>query len=75
MYVFMVAYKLACVSNTIILCFPMQHCQHDLEHALPLNSHLIKPVQRILKYNLLLQVHAVYVCICAYDSERVDGCK
>ena len=34
----------------------IQQCQNDLEHALPLHSHLIKPVQRILKYHLMLRV-------------------
>ncbi|XP_076264723.1 guanine nucleotide exchange factor in mesoderm isoform X1 [Rhynchophorus ferrugineus] len=29
--------------------------QHHLKHALPLGSYLLKPVQRILKYHLLLQ--------------------
>ena len=31
-----------------------QQCQRDLSHSLPLSSELIKPVQRILKYPLLL---------------------
>lgn len=31
--------------------------QTALGHALPLGSYLLKPVQRILKYHLLLQVH------------------
>lgn len=30
--------------------------QTALGHALPLGSYLLKPVQRILKYHLLLQV-------------------
>lgn len=30
--------------------------QMALSHALPLGSYLLKPVQRILKYHLLLQV-------------------
>ena len=30
-------------------------CQHGLGHSLPLSSQLIKPVQRILKYRLLLE--------------------
>lgn len=31
--------------------------QIALGHALPLGSYLLKPVQRILKYHLLLQVN------------------
>ena len=31
-------------------------CQRSLGHALPLSSLLIKPVQRILRYKLLLEV-------------------
>ena len=34
----------------------LQECQQKLDHSLPLHSHLIKPVQRILKYPLLLEV-------------------
>jgi len=30
--------------------------QMALQHSLPLGSYLLKPVQRILKYHLLLQV-------------------
>lgn len=30
--------------------------QEQLQHSLPLGSYLLKPVQRILKYHLLLQV-------------------
>jgi cell division control protein 24 len=36
-------------------------CQQDLEHQLPLHSHLIKPVQRILKYQLMLQEMLKYI--------------
>lgn len=35
--------------------FSLQRCQHELGHSLPLSSQLIKPVQRILKYRLLLE--------------------
>lgn len=35
--------------------FLSQHCQQVLGHSLPLSSQLIKPVQRILKYRLLLE--------------------
>lgn len=33
-----------------------QEQQELLQHSLPLGSYLLKPVQRILKYHLLLQV-------------------
>jgi len=32
--------------------------QMALQHSLPLGSYLLKPVQRVLKYHLLLQVRA-----------------
>ena len=35
--------------------FLSQHCQLEIGHSLPLSSQLIKPVQRILKYPLLLE--------------------
>lgn len=35
---------------------PFRAQQAELGHALPLGSYLLKPVQRILKYHLLLQV-------------------
>lgn len=34
----------------------LQERQAQLHHSLPLQSFLLKPVQRILKYHLLLQV-------------------
>ena len=33
-----------------------QQCQRMIGHLLPLDSQLIKPVQRILKYRLFLEV-------------------
>uniref|UniRef100_A0A8C5X303 Uncharacterized protein n=1 Tax=Malurus cyaneus samueli TaxID=2593467 RepID=A0A8C5X303_9PASS len=36
----------------------LRECQEQLRHALPLGAYLLKPVQRILKYHLLLQVSA-----------------
>uniref|UniRef100_A0A8C4UR01 Pleckstrin homology and RhoGEF domain containing G3 n=1 Tax=Falco tinnunculus TaxID=100819 RepID=A0A8C4UR01_FALTI len=33
----------------------LRECQERLRHALPLGAYLLKPVQRILKYHLLLQ--------------------
>nr|XP_013802181.1 PREDICTED: pleckstrin homology domain-containing family G member 3 [Apteryx mantelli mantelli] len=32
-----------------------RECQEQMRHALPLGAYLLKPVQRILKYHLLLQ--------------------
>lgn len=36
--------------------------QIALGHALPVGSYLLKPVQRILKYHLLLQVNEKLLC-------------
>lgn len=36
--------------------FFRQECQKKLEHKLGLDSYLLKPVQRITKYQLLLKV-------------------
>lgn len=33
-----------------------QECQRKLGHKLPLSAYLLKPVQRITKYQLLLKV-------------------
>lgn len=43
-----------------------QECQKKLEHKLGLDSYLLKPVQRITKYQLLLKVCpcAVLHCMC-----------
>lgn len=35
-----------------------QECQKKLEHKLGLDSYLLKPVQRITKYQLLLKVRS-----------------
>ncbi|GCB65034.1 hypothetical protein scyTo_0009911, partial [Scyliorhinus torazame] len=36
-------------------CIFFQECQKKLEHKLGLDSYLLKPVQRITKYQLLLK--------------------
>lgn len=42
-----------------MIWFVNQECQKKLEHKLGLDSYLLKPVQRITKYQLLLKVSAV----------------
>ena len=41
--------------------------QRSLRHDLPLGAYLLKPVQRIFKYQLLLQVVCVVLIIRACD--------
>ena len=33
----------------------LQSCQNKLNHALPLSAYLLKPIQRLTKYQLLLE--------------------
>jgi RhoGEF domain len=35
--------------------------QMSLQHDLPVGSYLLKPVQRLFKYQLLLQVHIAFM--------------
>lgn len=39
----------------------MKECQKKLEHKLGLDSYLLKPVQRLTKYQLLLKVSCIAV--------------
>uniref|UniRef100_A0AAX7UXK4 Mcf.2 cell line derived transforming sequence-like a n=1 Tax=Astatotilapia calliptera TaxID=8154 RepID=A0AAX7UXK4_ASTCA len=48
-------------------CAFFQECQRKLEHKLGLDSYLLKPVQRITKYQLLLKEMLKY-------SKGCDGC-
>ncbi|XP_053742869.1 guanine nucleotide exchange factor DBS isoform X5 [Synchiropus splendidus] len=48
-------------------CAFFQECQKKLEHKLGLDSYLLKPVQRITKYQLLLKELLKY-------SKSCDGC-
>ncbi|CAK6976856.1 guanine nucleotide exchange factor DBS isoform X1 [Scomber scombrus] len=48
-------------------CAFFQECQKKLEHKLGLDSYLLKPVQRITKYQLLLKEMLKY-------SKRCNGC-
>uniref|UniRef100_UPI0037E83308 pleckstrin homology domain-containing family G member 2 isoform X1 n=2 Tax=Semicossyphus pulcher TaxID=241346 RepID=UPI0037E83308 len=43
-----------CMKNKTLVCF-FQERRTTLNHSLPLETYLLKPVQRILKYHLLLQ--------------------
>lgn len=44
-----------CMRNKALAKF-FRERQESLKHSLPLGSYLLKPVQRILKYHLLLHV-------------------
>lgn len=57
-----VAVLTECMRNKVLAKF-FRERQESLRHSLPLGSYLLKPVQRILKYHLLLHVRqsAVYL--------------
>ena len=50
-----VAVLTECMRNKMLAKF-FRERQETLKHSLPLGSYLLKPVQRILKYHLLLHV-------------------
>lgn len=50
-----VAVLTECMRNKVLAKF-FRERQESLRHSLPLGSYLLKPVQRILKYHLLLHV-------------------
>ncbi|CDQ82558.1 unnamed protein product [Oncorhynchus mykiss] len=52
-----VAVLTECMRNKVLAKF-FRERQESLRHSLPLGSYLLKPVQRILKYHLLLHVTA-----------------
>ena len=37
------------------------NCQKELGHQLPLSSYLLKPMQRLTKYQLLLKVDMIQI--------------
>ena len=49
------------------LASSLRRQQTSLQHLLPLGSYLLKPVQRILKYPILLQVRLHFPSILADD--------
>lgn len=53
-----------CMRNKTLAKF-FRDRQANLKRSLPLGSYLLKPVQRILKYHLLLQVvKDIIHCVC-----------
>ncbi|XP_044060416.1 proto-oncogene DBL isoform X2 [Siniperca chuatsi] len=50
-------------------CFLERECQKKLEHKLGLDSYLLKPVQRLTKYQLLLKELLKYSTDCEGTSE------
>lgn len=61
-----VAVLTECMRNKMLAKF-FRERQETLKHSLPLGSYLLKPVQRILKYHLLLHVRC---CLCCSLSRR-----
>lgn len=51
----------------------LRECQERLRHALPLGAYLLKPVQRILKYHLLLQVSRHTLQACGTGTQQGTG--
>ena len=46
-------------------------CQKELGHQLPLSSYLLKPMQRLTKYQLLLKVDMIQI-FSTVDSDYCD---
>lgn len=57
-----VAVLTECMRNKALAKF-FRERQESLRHSLPLGSYLLKPVQRILKYHLLLHVRQPVICL------------
>lgn len=51
--------RLIDMTSIEVSVFPVKECQKKLEHKLGLDSYLLKPVQRLTKYQLLLKVSPV----------------
>lgn len=55
-----------CMRNKQLAKF-FRERQEQIRHSLPLGSYLLKPVQRILKYHLLLQVNCIIILGCFHS--------
>lgn len=51
----------------------LQECQRKLDHKLSLDSYLLKPVQRITKYQLLLKVDVTEANLTVLCNVRWEG--
>ncbi|KYO25886.1 hypothetical protein Y1Q_0012259 [Alligator mississippiensis] len=60
-----------CMQNKQQVRF-FRECQEQMQHALPLGAYLLKPVQRILKYHLLLQEIAKHFDLAESGYEVVE---
>uniref|UniRef100_A0A7M4F6Z4 DH domain-containing protein n=1 Tax=Crocodylus porosus TaxID=8502 RepID=A0A7M4F6Z4_CROPO len=60
-----------CMQNKQQVRF-FRECQEQTQHALPLGAYLLKPVQRILKYHLLLQEIAKHFDLAESGYEVVE---
>lgn len=60
-----VAVLTECMRNKALAKF-FRERQESLRHSLPLGSYLLKPVQRILKYHLLLHVRLSAVSLALF---------
>lgn len=58
-----------CMRNKTLAKF-FRERQETLKHSLPLGSYLLKPVQRILKYHLLLHV-SFRLCRSSFQRMRI----
>ncbi|XP_064456974.1 guanine nucleotide exchange factor DBS-like [Ornithodoros turicata] len=63
------ALRLECASNNAFF----KECQRRLNHKLPLDAYLLKPVQRITKYQLLLKDLLKYSEGCGEQSELQEA--
>lgn len=69
-----VAVLTECMRNKALAKF-FRERQESLRHSLPLGSYLLKPVQRILKYHLLLHVRLSSLAQNTQKYKQPQKCK